>query len=51
MSGLEGEVSINEVGDGFVAEVARSEGVHANAHGVGHTDGVGELDFAFLGKP
>ena len=46
VSRLEGEVGIDEVSDGFVSKVAGAEGVNTNADGVGHTDGVGELDFA-----
>ena len=50
VAGFEREVCGNKVRNGVVVDVARTEGVHSNAHGVGHTDGVGDLDFTLLGK-
>ena len=51
VAGFEREMGVDEVCNGVVVNLPCTKGVHAKAHGVGHADGVGDLDFTFLGKP
>src|ERR1044071_4081873 len=50
VGGLETEDLADRLFDHFVGDLAGAEGIDADGHGVGMTDGIGELDFGAAGQ-
>src|SRR5690606_16527741 len=50
-AGAQVEVIVDDLCDAIVVDLAGAEGLHTDAQGASHADGVGKLNLAALGNP